>query len=188
MARQAEEDFSFDEFVAARARSMFRTAYLLVHHRETAEDLVQSALERAYPRWRRIQRTGAPEAYVRRIIVNLANDLWRSGRGVQWAELDEDHQPRIVPSAAADPAERVATRDALMRALRSLPFGMRAALVLRHWEGLSERETAEALGVSLGTVKSQTNRGLERLRGAIGPPSELAVPALAGPLSGRSAL
>ena len=185
MARQAEEDYSFDEFVAARARSLFRTAYLLVDHRETAEDLVQSALERAYPRWRRIQRTGAPEAYIRRIIVNLANDLWRSGRGVRWAELDDDYQPRLVPQGAADPAERVATRDALMRALRSLPFGMRAALVLRHWEGLSERETADVLGVSLGTVKSQTNRGLERLRAAVGPPDALAV---AGPLSGRSAL
>lgn len=185
MAQQAEADFSFDEFVAARARSLFRTAYLLVHHRETAEDLVQSALERAYPRWRRIQRTGAPEAYIRRVIVNLANDMWRSGRGVQWHELDEDHLPRLVPQAAADPADRVATRDALMRALRSLPFGMRAALVLRHWEGLSERETAEALGVSLGTVKSQTNRGLERLRAAVGAPPAAA---LIGSASGRGAL
>jgi RNA polymerase sigma-70 factor (sigma-E family) len=186
LVREAEEDFSFEEFVAARASSLFRTAYLLVHHRETAEDLVQSALERAYPRWRRIQRTGAPEAYVRRIIVNLANDLWRSGRGVQWQELDEGRQPREGP-AAADPAERLATRDALMGALRSLPFGMRAALVLRHWEGLSERETAEALGVSVGTVKAQANRGLERLRGVIGPPSGTTAPALSGPPAGRSA-
>ncbi|GAA2032941.1 SigE family RNA polymerase sigma factor [Catenulispora yoronensis] len=197
MVRQAGEDYSFDEFVAARARSLFRTAYLLVHHRESAEDLVQSALERAYPRWRRIQGMGAPEAYIRRIIVNLANEQWRSRKGVHWQELDDDHQPRLVPpnaSDAADPADRVATRDALMRALRALPFGMRAALVLRHWEGLTERETADVLGVSVGTVKSQTNRGLERLRAAVGPPGALGertgpgpdpVPALCGPPSRR---
>ena len=99
MGRQAEEDYSFDEFVAARARSLFRTAYLLVHHRETAEDLVQSALEKAYPRWRRIQRTGAPEAYIRRIIVNLANDLWRSGRGARRTRPRDDYPPRLPPPA-----------------------------------------------------------------------------------------
>lgn len=185
LAGQVVEEFGFEEFVAARARSLFRTAYLLVHHRETAEDLVQSALERAYPRWRRIQRTGAPEAYVRRIIVNLANDLWRSGWNAPWQELDDEHLELPDPAAAgADPADGVATRDLLMRALRSLPFGMRAALVLRYWEGLSERQAAEILGVSVGTVKSQANRGLARLRDAVEPPDSK-LPAMAGRAGGR---
>ena len=161
------EEPDFEQFVAARARSLFRTAYLLVNDRETAEDLVQSALEKAYPRWQRIRRSGRPEAYVRRVIVNLANDLWRSGRGVQLQELVEDDLHRAP--AASDPADGVASRDLLIRALRSLPFGMRAALVLRYWEGLSEREAADVLGVSVGTVKSQTSRGLERLRGLVAP-------------------
>ena len=187
MARSAQEGIGFDEFVAARAGSLFRTAYLLVHHRESAEDLVQSALERAYPRWRRIQRTGSPEAYVRRIIINLANDNWRSGKGVQWHELDEEQLSFSRTPVDADPSERVAMRDMLIRALRSLPFRMRAVLVLRHWEGLTERETAEALGVSVGTVKAQNSRGLERLRALVGP-SGSGVPMLAGPPSGRSTL
>ena len=116
LAGLAEEGIGFDEFVAARAHSLFRTAYLLVHHRETAEDLVQSALERAYPRWRRIGRTAAPEAYVRRIIINLANDRWRAGRGVQWHELDEEHLSPSETPAEADHAERVRPDGVLRRA------------------------------------------------------------------------
>jgi RNA polymerase sigma-70 factor (sigma-E family) len=179
-----DDDPDFEEFVAARSRSLFRTAYLLTGSRESAEDLLQSALERAYPRWRRIRRAEQPEAYVRRMIVNLANDGWRRRRGVREQELTAEHLDlgdRRAP--APDPADRLASRDQLMRALRSLPFQMRAVLVLRYWEGLGEQESAEALGVSVGTVKSQASRGLGRLRAVLGACDDLE-PALAGHAGG----
>jgi RNA polymerase sigma-70 factor (sigma-E family) len=171
VARGKGDDPDFEEFVAARARSLFRTAYLLTDSRESAEDLVQSALEKAYPRWWRIRRTEQPEAYVRRIIVNLANDYWRSKKGVLVHALDEEHLEERVRDGLlqyGDSAERLATRDLLLRALRALPFQMRAVLVLRYWEGLPERETADLLGCSVGTVKSQAARGLGRLRHLVG--------------------
>jgi RNA polymerase sigma-70 factor (sigma-E family) len=165
-----EEGPDFEEFVAARSGSLLRTAYLLCGNRETAEDLVQSALAKAFPRWRRIRRADQPEAYVRRMIFNLAADSWRERKGVRLQEWDEelgDPQPVGANAPHADPADRVALRAALIQALRSLPFQMRAVLVLRYWEGLSEREAAEMLGCSLGSVKSQASRGLARLRSAV---------------------
>jgi RNA polymerase sigma-70 factor (sigma-E family) len=171
MTQANGEGPDFEDFVTARSRSLFRTAYLLADSRESAEDLLQSALEKAYPRWRRIRRAEQPEAYVRRMIVNLANDAWRSRNGVLVYAFDEQQFEARVRAGLvhqADPADRLAVRDSLMRALRDLPFQMRAALVLRYWEGLSERETAELLGCSLGSVKSQTSRGLQRLRAVIG--------------------
>lgn len=183
MAGRSGDDPDFEEFVAARSRSLFRTAYLLTGSRESAEDLLQSAFERAYPRWRRIRRADQPEAYVRRMIVNLANDGWRRGR-LREQELTEEHlaaTERRTP--AADPADRLAVRDQLMAALRGLPFQMRAVLVLRYWEGLSEQEASALLGVSTGTVKSQASRGLGRLRTALAGTDDLE-PALAGRTDG----
>jgi RNA polymerase sigma-70 factor (sigma-E family) len=166
----------FEEFVAARSRSLFRTAYLLSDTRESAEDLLQSALEKAYPRWRRLRRAEQPEAYVRKIIVNLANDAWRKHKGVKTFVWDDASLDRAeVRDPVADPAEAVVARELLMKAMRTLPFQMRAVLVLRYWEGLPERETAELLRCSVGSVKSQTSRGLDRLRGELGadPPLRL---------------
>lgn len=171
MAADAGEQPDFEEFVAARSRTLFRTAFLLSGNRETAEDIVQSALEKAYPRWHRICRTGQPEAYVRRIVVNLANDAWRSRKSVVVHALDEEQFEARVRAGfppVPDLADRVAVRDALMCALRSLPFQMRAVLVLRYWEGLPEQEAAEVIGCSVGNVKSQSSRGLRRLRSLIG--------------------
>jgi RNA polymerase sigma-70 factor (sigma-E family) len=188
--RQVGPDF--EEFVAARSRSLFRTAYLLTDSRESAEDLLQTALEKAFPRWRRIRRAEQPEAYVRKMIVNLANDAWRKRRGVvtfAWDDELDDREP------AADPADAVVARQVLIKALRSLPFQMRAVLVLRHWEGLPEREAAELLGCSVGNVKSQASRGLVRLREALGvdpaPPSrrpEYSTAAMSRPIRGTAAV
>ena len=189
MARGDGEDLDFEEFVAARSRNLFRTAFLLTDNKETAEDLVQTALEKAYQRWWRIRRIDQPEAYLRRVIVNLANDYWRSKKGVQVHAFNEAQLEAWLRDSDhhADPADTLAHRDALMRALKTLPFQMRSVLILRYWECMSERQVADLLGCSLGSVKSQGARGLARLRTLVGvdvldakPPGRLG----AGPIRG----
>lgn len=152
----------FEEFVAARSQSLMRTAYLLVGTREAAEDLVQSALEKTFPRWSRVRRMDAPEAYVRRIVVNNAHAAWRSAQRMPTVALEAG--PHTAPPAAADHAEDVTLRDSLLRALDELPHGMRTVVVLRYWEEMSVQEVADLQRCSVGNVKSQAARGLERLR------------------------
>lgn len=151
----------FDAFVAARWGPLLRTAYLLTGDRDRAEDLVQGALVRTHRHWSRIRRDGAPEAYVRKVMINLNTDWWRRlgsrERRVTWVSEE-------IGGLAADAYTVVELRDELWGALRLLPPRMRAALVLRYFEDLSEAETAAALGCSLGSVKSQCSRGLARLR------------------------
>jgi RNA polymerase sigma-70 factor (sigma-E family) len=142
-----------------------RTAYLLVGTRESAEDLVQSALEKTFPRWPRVRRMDSPEAYVRRIVVNNAHSAWRSARQLPTVALltGPDGATVSVPGVG-DHAEDVTLRDSLLRALDELPHGMRTIVVLRYWEELSVREVADLRRCSIGNVKSQAARGLERLR------------------------
>jgi RNA polymerase sigma-70 factor (sigma-E family) len=142
-----------------------RTAYLLVGNREAAEDLVQSALEKTFPRWPRVRRMDTPEAYVRRIVVNNAHAAWRSAKRLPTVMLPigADGAPLAQP-AAGDHAEDVTLRDSLLRALDELPHGMRTIVVLRYWAELSVQEVAELQRCSAGNVKSQSARGLERLR------------------------
>ncbi|MGL5818500.1 MAG: SigE family RNA polymerase sigma factor [Phycicoccus sp.] len=160
----AARDRSFEEFVRARSTALFHTAYLLVGEHHHAEDVLQAALERAYRTWPRIRRLDHPEAYVRRIVVNLVLDRRRSAARAPdvVAEFDDD-----IAVPAPDRYALVDTRDALVDGLARLPAAMRAVLVLRYWEELSEAETARALGCSVGTVKSQSSRGLARLRAVI---------------------
>ena len=137
---------------------MLRTAYLLCGDRGHAEDLVQTALLRTARRWRSARRQ--PEAYARRVVVNLAKDRWR----------DLARRPREAPiEAYVELAEDddLLVRDELLRAARELPAGQRAVLVLRYFDDLSVEDTAAALGCTTGTVKSQTSRALERLRAAL---------------------
>ncbi|MEY9859611.1 RNA polymerase sigma-70 factor (sigma-E family) [Catenulispora sp. GAS73] len=156
---------SFEEFVAARSQSLMRTAYLLVGTRESAEDLVQSALEKTFPRWSRVRRMDSPEAYVRRIVVNNAHAAWRSAKQLPTVALPTgpDSAAASVPGCG-DHAEGVTLRDSLLRALDELPHGMRTIVVLRYWEELSVQEVADVQRCSIGNVKSQAARGLERLR------------------------
>jgi RNA polymerase sigma-70 factor (sigma-E family) len=154
-----EEPQGFRDFVVARQRALLRTARMLTGNQHAAEDLVQATLERVWPRWERVARDGDPDAYVRRAMINTYASWWRRRwRGERpTAELPET-------SSSDDAYARADLADALRRVLPTLPPRQRAVLVLRYYEDLSEAATAEALGCSVGTVKSQTAKALARLR------------------------
>jgi RNA polymerase sigma-70 factor (sigma-E family) len=156
---QEEQDARFQEFVRARWSHLVRTAYLLtgdVHH---AEDLTQTALAKAYRSWRRVSRSDSPEAYVRRMLVSCNYDRFRKRRVV---EAMTATPPEVAGRDEA--VARVEERGVLVGALGQLPSKQRAVVVMRYWEDLSEAEVAEALGCSVGTVKSQASKGLAKLR------------------------
>jgi RNA polymerase sigma-70 factor (sigma-E family) len=143
----------FEQYVAARRGALLRTAYLMTGSHQDAEDLVQVALIKAVPHWRKI--ADHPEPYVRRILAREGVSRWRSRR---WREV---HTARVPETAVDGPdADRVALQQALAR----LAPRQRAVVVLRYYEDLTERETASTLGISVGTVKSQARDGLARLR------------------------
>ncbi|GAA2447234.1 SigE family RNA polymerase sigma factor [Actinomadura vinacea] len=154
------DDQSFAEFVTARGNALLRTAALLCGANQDAEDILQSALEKAYRHWGRIDPDSDPEPYVRRILVNLV--ISRSRRWKVLREINMARPPERPTTTSA--THTVELRGALMEELRKLGPRQRAVLVLRFWEDLSEAETARVLGCSVGTVKSQASRGLARLR------------------------
>jgi RNA polymerase sigma-70 factor (sigma-E family) len=120
-----------------------------------SEDVVQSALERVFVRWRRL---ADPLAYARQVVVNSCRDR---GRGAL------RHERVGLPSAGQAAPDAIGChdeRDELVRAVRALPYRQRAVVVLRFWHDLTEQQTADALGIGTGTVKSQTSRALQRLR------------------------
>jgi RNA polymerase sigma-70 factor (sigma-E family) len=150
----------FDSFVAGRAPSLQRTAYLMTADWHLAEDLVQTALAKLYLARHRVELAGA-EAYTRRVITNLYIDRGR--------RASHREQPvAAVPDTGSVPLEWSGDRMVLLAALRSLPRTQRVVLVLRYWEDLSIEQVAALLDVPVGTVKSQTSRGLEALRGSLG--------------------
>lgn len=157
-----EAAIAFEDFVRARSAALLRTALLLTggQSRPEAEDLLQTALERAYRHWSRICQSGDPERYVRRILANASTDWWRRLRRRPEHALSGDEPGPAV----GDHAGTIADRDFLLRALTGLPPRQRAVLVLRYYCDMSEAEIADALGCSTGTVKSQASRGLARLR------------------------
>ena len=157
MAPMADED-AFNDFVLARTAALTRTAYLLTHDHQLAEDLVQTALFKAAKAWHRIE--GAPEPYVRRIIYTENISRWRRRRVVE-TFLPSYDAPAVVEG---DPDVQVA----LERALAELTLRQRTVLVLRYYEDLTEVETARLLGIGVGTVKSNHRRALDRLR-AVAP-------------------
>jgi len=153
----------FTDFVAHRAPELLRTAYLLCGgDRGAAEDLLQDVLERAYPRWRRI--TGRPESYLRASLANAAANRWRNrSRRVSEVPLEQ-----ATPITRSGHEQQIVDHDEVVRALSGLPPRMRAVLVLRFFDDMSEADVARALRCSVGTVKSQTSRGLARLRELLG--------------------
>jgi RNA polymerase sigma-70 factor (sigma-E family) len=148
----------FHEYVAARSPSLLRTAYLLTGNAADAEDLVQSALAKTYLAWDRIEDPGALDGYVRRAMVNTHISWWRRRR------LEEYPTDVIPDQAVADHAVTSDIQESVRRAIDRLPERMRAAIVLRYLEDMTEAEVAEVLGVSLGTVKSTVSRAVAKLR------------------------
>ncbi|MGW2373344.1 SigE family RNA polymerase sigma factor [Kitasatospora sp. NPDC001683] len=163
--RDATPDFA--EFVAACAPKLLRTAWLLTGDPHQAEDLLQTALARVWPRWDRIAHE-RPEAYLRKALVNCHLSWWRR----RWTgELPHGELPEPVP-ARPDPYDDVVLTHVVAEAVRALAPRQRAVVVLRFFEDLSVEETAEVLRCSTGTVKSQTHRALAALRGRL-PDREL---------------
>jgi len=165
-------DTEYAAFVAANWDRYLRLAYLLTGSEHAAEELLQDCLVKLYSRWRRVAATGDPNAYVRRMLANGNVSRWRRSR--------REHLVDVMPEAAGTaagagaggaaagrqetwPGEREHAVE-LRRALMRLPAGQRAVAVLRHFEDLSEKQVAEVLGCSVGTVKSQNAKALAGLR------------------------
>ena len=153
---QHAEEVDFDQFVAARSTALLRTAYLLTRDHALAEDLLQTALTKAWFSWSRIN--GGPEAYVRKILVNTFASWWRRKWNGEQAYADP---PEPDPAGTDDTIDQ---HHDLWVAMGRLPRRQRAVIVLRYVEDLTEAETARVLGVSPGTVKSQTSKALAKLR------------------------
>lgn len=179
MRRGAEElDERFTAFVRSRGQHHLRVATLLTGDPGAAEDLVQASLLKLYRVWPRIETSGEPDAYLRRIIVNTRRSWWRA-RWRQEAPVPE------VPEAAAgeDAAERHAAGTLVRQALARLPSQQRAVLVLRYCEDLPEATVASLLGCSAGTVKTHAHRGLRALRKSLGDLAPFTVNETSGPAS-----
>jgi RNA polymerase sigma-70 factor (sigma-E family) len=159
MTDRAARDADFAAYLQARQASVLRTAYLLTGDRHTAEDLTQTAFAKLYLAWERVRDQGSIDGYLRRILVNENNSLWR--RGWKKREYATDDLP---DAGHATDAYDEGQRAAVWAVVQTLPRKARAVVVLRYYEQLSEAETADILGISVGTVKSQTSRALATLR------------------------
>src|SRR5215472_295730 len=167
-AEQVDEPFT--AFVRSRGEHHLRMATLLTGDPDAAQDLVQASLLKLYRAWSRIDTSGEPDAYLRRIIVNTHRSWWRARR---W----ETPVPEVPEMAAGeDAAERHAVGALVRQAL--------ALLVLRYCEDLPEAEVASLLGCSAGAVKTHAHRGLRALRESLGDRDFFAVNGTAGPASG----
>lgn len=152
----ATTEQQFHEYVLSRRKVLLHEAFLMVGDVHTAEDLVQSALAKVYVSWRRVVAADSPDAYVRRILINTNVSRLRrrrvrevlTGLPPEFADRNPDHAARLD----------------LVRALVALPKRQRAAVVLRYWADLPEAEVAQIMGCSVGNVRSQAFRGLEKLR------------------------
>jgi RNA polymerase sigma-70 factor (sigma-E family) len=151
-------DVEVHEFVVSRGRSLLHSAYLLTGNLADAEDLVQSALAKTYQAWNRIEDRKALDGYVRRAMVNTHISWWRRRK------VDEYPTDVIPDQPVADASASSEIHDALRRAIDKLPQRMRAAVVLRFFEDMTEAEVADVLGVSQGTVKSTVSRAVAKLR------------------------
>jgi RNA polymerase sigma-70 factor (sigma-E family) len=152
--RREEED-AFDAFVRGRMSDLLRFGHMLTGNADAAADLVQDALERTLAAWPRVRNRDDPEGYVRRTMVNRNVSVWRRRR--------REYLTDDVPESGQHVDPPLPDQE-LQDALDSLPRRQRAVLVLRFAEDLSERQTADMLGCSVGTVKSQTSKALAKLR------------------------
>ena len=161
MRSRERRDTEFSAYVALRSPALLRTAFLLCGDRHRADDLVQIALTKLYVAWERAERADSVDAYARKVLVRVSIDEarrpWRRRELLSSAQAVDHPEPepdRMLESPVFD-------------ALRELPHGQRAAVVLRYWHDLSIEEVADLLNCSKSTVKTQSARGLERLRAAL---------------------
>ncbi|MEV4844954.1 SigE family RNA polymerase sigma factor [Micromonospora matsumotoense] len=157
-----DRDTAFAAYFAARSEAMRGTAYLLCGDWHRAEDLAQTAFTKLYLVWNRVSRHEVLDAYVRQILVRTFLDERRRG---WWRRERVGGEQTDRPT----PPESPETRLVLLQALVAVPPRQRAVLVLRYWEDQSVEEVAALLGCSAGTVKSQSARGLDTLRGLLSP-------------------
>jgi RNA polymerase sigma-70 factor (sigma-E family) len=158
MHSQSDDDFV--QYVSARLRRLHHAAYLMCGEAHRADDLVQSTLVSLYTQWRHARTAANLDAYVHRILARRFIDEKRSA----WSRV---LLPGQLPDAAEPDRDAYVERDAVVTALRTLPAGQRAVIVLRYYSDLSVEETARALGCSTGNVKSQCARGLATLRAGL---------------------
>ena len=152
----------FDDLVRYRFSALLRFGYVLTRDWQLAEDLTQTALAKTWFRWDQLRDVDAAEFYVRRLMVSAHSKWWRR----KWrGEIPTEEMPQKPAEYGADTAaDRVVTREALTRALLTLPPKTRAMLALRFYDDLSEVEVAEVIGCSVGNVKSTVSRALAKLR------------------------
>jgi RNA polymerase sigma-70 factor (sigma-E family) len=159
VAAVAEVDSAFDAFVDSRGMALLRFATLLAGDVRGGEDLLQSVLEKIYPRWA----TGRPPddgfGYARAALLHAAQRSWRRRQANR-----EFLVPNPPERATIDRHDDPLLRDALLHSLRQLPMRQRAVVVLRYFDGYTEGQVAKLLGCSIGTVKTHAHRGLQRLR------------------------
>ena len=156
---KTERDGEFTRFMAEATPSLSRTAWLLTGDADQAQELVQAALVKTYAVWPKVRRDSAL-AFARRVLINHSTDSWRRTRG-EVAAADLPERP------SQDGSLGVEQRDEIVRLLADLPEQQRKVIVLRYYSDLSEQATADALGVSVGAVKSAASRGLATLRGRL---------------------
>lgn len=166
-----KDRLAFGEYVRTRSRALLRAAHAMTGNQSDAEDLVQATLIRAYQSWDRISDPAALDTYVRRVMVNTHISGWRRRR------LDEYPTDELPDSPEDDATGDADLRDVVQRAIDRLPRQMRAAVMLRFYDDMTEPEVAAALGVSVGTVKSTVARAVAKLR----RDAELGVDAEPGP-------
>lgn len=158
MGRSGADRATFDLFFADHYRELARFAYLLTGDHDAADDVTAEAMAETWKNWARVASADWPLAYVRRIVANTA--------GARTARLVRERRSWLLWSVGRSEQSEAPDTDAavdLRQVLLRLPARKRACVVLRYYYGLSERETAEILGIAVGTVKSQSSRGLEEL-------------------------
>ena len=156
--RTQVRDAEFEAYMHARQPSLLRTAFLLTGNRHSAEDLVQTSLAKLYLAWDKVNDRGSVDGYVRRIMVNENNSLWRRG----WKK--REHATETLPERPVVDEYDEGDSSALWEIVQTLPRKQRAVVVLRYYEQRTEAEVAEILDISVGTVKSQASRALATLR------------------------
>lgn len=153
-------DGDFSAYASSQRAALVRSAIVLGCTPEDATDLAQTTLLRCYTSWRRVQRAENRDAYVYRILLNCYRD---SRRPRWWGERPTETLP---DRSEADRTDLVDVADAVRRALAELSEVNRQVVVLRHYAGLSEQQTAALLGIPAGTVKSRLSRALAQLAGS----------------------